>query len=333
MSSILNGASSANFMTAVQTMISRSCIVDFGVIQKADKKGIVEVAVSVADSSEDIKYITCVLANTASSSVTVNIKPNVGDKVIVLYPRRFDSKMFSTDNKDVIVNKNARGYNLFSGIALLCNQYKVNSHKNLITLEDGTVTIQLVYNEDDDKNKVIASINSDGELAYSSNENFNLNVNKDGEFAYSSNENFNLNVNKDGEFAYSSNENFNLNVNKDGELAYSSNDNFNLNVSKDGSFELASNNVQITTNSNDEVSITNGKATVKIDSSGNVTVETSGKYKFKNNTTDLKSVIDGLAKEVENLTTVGSPATQSTSPATKALITTWRQSKLNLLLD
>ena len=315
MSSILNGASSANFMTAVQTMISRSCIVDFGVIQKADKKGIVEVAVSVADSSEDIKYITCVLANTASSSVTVNIKPNVGDKVIVLYPRRFDSKMFSTDNKDVIVNKNARGYNLFSGIALLCNQYKVNSHKNLITLEDGTVTIQLVYNEDDDKNKVIASINSDGELAYSSNENFNLNVNKDGEFAYSSNENFNLNVNKDGE------------------LAYSSNDNFNLNVSKDGSFELASNNVQITTNSNDEVSVTNGKATVKIDSSGNVTVETSGKYKFKNNTTDLKSVIDGLAKEVENLITVGSPATQSTSPATKALITTWRQSKLNLLLD
>ena len=315
MSSILNGASSANFMTAVQTMISRSCIVDFGVIQKADKKGIVEVAVSVADSSEDIKYITCVLANTASSSVTVNIKPNVGDKVIVLYPRRFDSKMFSTDNKDVIVNKNARGYNLFSGIALLCNQYKVNSHKNLITLEDGTVTIQLVYNEDDDKNKVIASINSDGELAYSSNENFNLNVNKDGELAYSSNENFNLNVNKDGE------------------LAYSSNDNFNLNVSKDGSFELASNNVQITTNSNDEVSITNGKATVKIDSSGNVTVETSGKYKFKNNTTDLKSVIDGLAKEVENLITIGSPATQSTSPATKALITTWRQSKLNLLLD
>lgn len=279
MSSILNGASSANFMTAVQTMISRSCIVDFGVIQKADKKGIVEVAVSVADSSEDIKYITCVLANIASSSVTVNVKPNVGDKVIVLYPRRFDSKMFSTDNKDVIVNKNARGYNLFSGIALLCNQYKVNSHKNLITLEDGTVTIQLVYNEDDDKNKVIASINSDGELAYSSNENFNLNVNKD------------------------------------------------------GSFELASNNVQITTNSNDEVSITNGKATVKIDSSGNVTVETSGKYKFKNNTTDLKSVIDGLAKEVENLITVGSPATQSTSPATKALITTWRQSKLNLLLD
>ena len=315
MSSILNGASSANFMTAVQAMISRSCIVDFGVIQKADKKGIVEVAVSVADSSEDIKYITCVLANTASSSVTVNIKPNVGDKVIVLYPRRFDSKMFSTDNKDVIVNKNARGYNLFSGIALLCNQYKVNSHKNLITLEDGTVTIQLVYNEDDDKNKVIASINSDGE------------------FAYSSNENFNLNVNKDGELAYSSNENFNLNVNKDGELAYSSNDNFNLNVNKDGEFELVSNNVQITANSNDEVSITNGKATVKIDSSGNVTVETSGKYKFKNNTTDLKSVIDGLAKEVENLITVGSPATQSTSPATKALITSWRQSKLNLLLD
>ena len=49
----------------------------------------------------------------------------------------------------------------------------------------------------------------------------------------------------------------------------------------------------------------------------------------KNGTTDLKQVVDGLATELENLTTVGSPATQATSPASKGTIATWRSSKLN----
>ena len=50
-------------------------------------------------------------------------------------------------------------------------------------------------------------------------------------------------------------------------------------------------------------------------------------------TTDLKQVVDGLAQEVENLTTVGSPATQATSPASKGKIATWRESKLNQLFS
>ena len=47
----------------------------------------------------------------------------------------------------------------------------------------------------------------------------------------------------------------------------------------------------------------------------------------------MKQVVDGLAQEVENLTTVGSPATQATSPASKGTIATWRQSKLNQLFQ
>ena len=70
-----------------------------------------------------------------------------------------------------------------------------------------------------------------------------------------------------------------------------------------------------------------------IDKSGNVKVETSGKFTLKNNSVDLKDVIDGLAKEVENLTTTGSASAQATSPASKATIATWRTSKLNVLLD
>ena len=44
-------------------------------------------------------------------------------------------------------------------------------------------------------------------------------------------------------------------------------------------------------------------------------------------------VVDGLAKELENLTTSGTPTSQSTSPASKLTIATWRQTKLNQLFS
>ena len=55
------------------------------------------------------------------------------------------------------------------------------------------------------------------------------------------------------------------------------------------------------------------------------------KYTIKNNSTDLKAVIDGLATELNNLVTVGSPATQKTSPATQSLIKKWKTEKLDML--
>ena len=119
-------------------------------------------------------------------------------------------------------------------------------------------------------------------------------------------------------------------------MAYSEDDDNNLFTfmsNADGGLTLVSNNVQIATNKDSEITVTNGKATITVDKDGNVTIDAQGKYTIKNGTTDMKQVVDGLAQEVENLTTVGSPATQATSPASKGTIATWRQSKLNQLFQ
>lgn len=212
--------------------IGTTFIVEYGIIKGIPAKGVVTVEMSVAESANDIIITNCVLASFASSSFTVNIKPNIDDKVIVLFPRRFAGKMFNPDNNEPIISDCGNGYTIIGGIAILMNQYQEKHHKDYIDVSDGEITL----------------------------------------------------------------------------------------VSKD---------VQITTNKDSEITVKNGKATINVDKNGNVTIDANGKYTIKNGVTSLKDVTDGLAKELENLTTTGSPATQSTSPASKATIATWRLSKLN----
>ena len=117
-------------------------------------------------------------------------------------------------------------------------------------------------------------------------------------------------------------------------MAYSEDDDTNLftiESNADGELTLLSNNVQIAANKDSEITVTNGKAKITVDKDGNVTIDAQGKYTVKNGTTDLKQVIDGLATELENLTTSGSSTAQATSPASKGTIATWRESKLNQL--
>lgn len=212
--------------------IGTTFIVEYGIIKGMPAKGVVTVEMSVAESANDIIITNCVLASFASSSFTVNIKPNIDDKVLVLFPRRFAGKMFNPDNNEPIISDCGNGYTIMGGIAILMNQYQEKHHKDYIDVSDGEITL----------------------------------------------------------------------------------------VSKD---------VQITTNKDSEITVKNGKATINVDKNGNVTIDANGKYTIKNGVTSLKEVTDGLAKELENLTTTGSPATQSTSPASKATIATWRLSKLN----
>ena len=239
--------------------IGTTFIVEYGIIKKIPATGIVTVEMAVADSADNIIITNCVLASFSSSSVTVNIKPNIDDKVIVLFPRRFAGKMFNPETNEPIITDCGNGYTLMGGIAILLNQYQEAYHKNFIDVSDGCITLKMAYSKDEDKNLFTFESNADGELT------------------------------------------------------------------------LVSNNVQIATNKDSEITVTNGKATITVDKNGNVTIDAQGKYTVKNGTTDLKQVIDGLAQEVENLTTVGSPATQATSPASKGTIATWRKSKLNQL--
>lgn len=164
------GKEGLDFLSAVEAMIKRSCIIDFGIVQKVVAKGIVEVSLAVARTKQDMTIMTCVLANIASASFTLDITPNVGDRVIVLYPRAYDEKMFTvpdsdTDKTNILVNENVKGYNLTTGIAILMNQYKTATHKNLIKIENGAVSVSLGYDKENDVNHLTVTAGADGAVS------------------------------------------------------------------------------------------------------------------------------------------------------------------------
>ena len=263
---------------ATHRRIGATYIVDYGIIKDIPTDGIVTVEMSASKDKQSITITNCILASFASSSFTVKIKPNIDDKVIVLFPKNYSSRMFDKEVNETIISQATEGYCLLGGIAILLNQFQ-DFHKNYIDFSDGCADIKLAYSEDDDKNFI------------------------------------------------------SLNTNKDGEITLTVKDKFSQKIDKDGALNITSNNTSIKINKDDEITVNNGKATVTIDKNGNVKIDTSGKYTIKNSSTSLKDVIDGVAKELENLTTKGSPAMQATSPESKATITTWRESKLNLLFE
>ena len=263
---------------ATHRRIGATYIVDYGIIKDIPTDGIVTVEMSASKDKQSITITNCILASFASSSFTVKIKPNIDDKVIVLFPKNYSSRMFDKEVNETIISQATEGYCLLGGIAILLNQFQ-DFHKNYIDFSDGCADIKLAYSEDDDDNFI------------------------------------------------------SLNTNKYGEIALTVKDKFSQKIDKDGALNITSNNTSIKINKDDEITVNNGKATVTIDKNGNVKIDTSGKYTIKNSSTNLKDVIDGVAKELENLTTVGSPATQATSPASKTTIATWRESKLNLLFE
>ena len=263
---------------ATHRRIGATYIVDYGIIKDIPTDGIVTVEMSASKDKQSITVTNCVLASFASSSFTVKIKPNIDDKVIVLFPKNYSSRMFDKEVNETIISQATEGYCLLGGIAILLNQFQ-DFHKNYIDFSDGCADIKLAYSEDDDKNFI------------------------------------------------------SLNTNKDGEITLTVKDKFSQKIDKDGALNITSNKTKIGINKDNEITVNNGKATVTIDKNGNVKIDTSGKYTIKNSSTNLKDVIDGVAKELENLTTKGSPAMQATSPESKTTIATWRTSKLNLLFE
>ena len=125
------------------------------------------------------------------------------------------------------------------------------------------------------------------------------------------------------------------------ELAYDENsekNNFTLDINKDGELEVNCSykngeyQGKLSIDKDGVLTFSNPKTTFTIDNSGNIKIETDGKFTFKNNTTDLKTVLSALKTEIANLQTVGSPATQKTSPNTITSLSSWESTQLNQLL-
>ena len=145
-------------------VINNTFIVEYGIIKNIPAEGVVTVEMSVAEKANDIVITDCVLASFASSSVTVRIKPNIDDKVMVLFPRKFHSDMFQKDKNEPIIAEATTGYNVLTGIAILLNQYQEATHKNFIDISDGNLTMKLGYNEDEDKNMVSVTTDTEGNI-------------------------------------------------------------------------------------------------------------------------------------------------------------------------
>lgn len=326
---LLAGQESLNLISTIRRMINNSCIVDFGIVQNVPSEGLVDVSVAVSKTKQDMQIMTCILANPASSSLTMYIKPNVGDRVIVLYPRLFDSDMFTVDDakkQEVIVNSQAKGYNLASGIAILMNQYKEASHKNFLNLDDGKLTLKLAYDKDNDKNLLTLETNENGEVSINSNDN-TLDFNKDGELsvsvAYDADNDkhlLTLNTDKNGAVHLDSNEGkFKFDVdNADGDIStkVTCND-ATADINKDSEITVTNPKASAKIDKDGAVTITSNTNTkINIDKNGNITLEAKGKISLKNSSANLFSILDGMLNILNtSLATAGSPASHTVVPS------------------
>lgn len=158
------GKSRADMLHA---FIGTTFILEYGIIKNIPAKGIVTVEMSVADSADDIIITNCVYANLAGSSFSLNIKPNIDDKVMVFFPRRFLGAMFQKENNEALVSECGNGYSLMGGIAVPMNQYQETTHKNYIDLSDGNLTLKLAYDEKNERNLFSLTTSADGSLSLS----------------------------------------------------------------------------------------------------------------------------------------------------------------------
>lgn len=130
----------ATFSSAVKAIIGRTCLIEFGVIKKIIADGVVQVAVSVAKESSDVRILTCVLVSHCSTSFAINFVPKENDKVLVFFPRRFNADMFSMSKNDIITDENGEGFTPFTGLAVLYNQFR-GDYKNTLTVDNGDITV------------------------------------------------------------------------------------------------------------------------------------------------------------------------------------------------
>lgn len=256
---------------AIQQVLRRTCIVDFGVITEVLGENVVKVGIAVADSVEDVQITVCTLVSPCSATIALNIEPSVGDKVLVFFPRHFSSSMFEVTETDPapIIDSACQSYSRLGGLAVLMNQFDYDKHhKNLQLSADGVLSIRLPYNDNGNANVITAQTDGEGKMS--------------------------LDISKN-----------------DGDVSLVA-----LDVDQDG---------------NSNLTVNNGKATVKIDSSGNVEVNSQGKYTIKNSSTDLTTVISKLADEIENLAIVCPNGAGSVNPTSVAKLELWKQQLQTLL--
>jgi hypothetical protein len=107
----------------------------------------------VVQASAAKEVCTVTLLSLSSDLLEITTYPRIGDTVLLLFLQRYDRKMFIA--KSPIKNRDAIGYNKFSGIGILMSTVKGFARTTLSCYEDG--------------NKPKLTINSDAETSMSIN--------------------------------------------------------------------------------------------------------------------------------------------------------------------
>lgn len=160
----LLGALSVTETDAIKRIISRTPFVYLGVISEVVSEGIVKVVPSVIGSEKEFFEVDCVLATIASQSLAIKVVPHVGDKVRVYSPMNYSNKMFLKSNDGTLLAENSRGYSVFTGIAVLENQFQNGTHLNIITIDDGKIEANLAYDSENNVNNLQLTVGADGEV-------------------------------------------------------------------------------------------------------------------------------------------------------------------------
>lgn len=174
--------------SVLRSVLRNAFIVDMGIIKEIkEDSNMVTVEMCCASETNDIHITNCYLVNVSSSSLTVKITPNVNDKVIVFYPRRFSSEMFSLDKTEPVISEGVGCYSSTCGIAFLCNQFQ-EGYKNCISFDNGKADIKLAYDKDNDKNLLSIVTDENGAVTLT-NDKATVSFDKDGYLAYERKEN------------------------------------------------------------------------------------------------------------------------------------------------
>lgn len=206
----ISKAANINMADALKSFVNRVCIVDFGIVKKIPTRGVVQVEISVAEDARDIKIVTCVLANMASKSTSIEFVPNIGDKVMVFYPAKTHEDMFDVDKEEAILSPSCTGYNRLCGIAVLMNQFRTADHKNFIQFDGGEITLKVGYS---DHNTVILTTDIEGKVHFN-NDHCNVDVEANGDIKVE-NDNVTVEVKSDGNILVD-NKNSTLTVDSEG---------------------------------------------------------------------------------------------------------------------
>lgn len=159
----------SNKADIINRMIQSTFIIEFGIVKAIPAKGIVTVETAVAKNIDSIVVTDCILASTVNKSLAVDIVPQIDDKVIVFFPKNFSPDMFSAENNEPIITDIPKGYNLFCGIAVLLNQFVTADNKNFLTVDNGKISLNIAYSENDEANLLVINTTDKGEISLKSN--------------------------------------------------------------------------------------------------------------------------------------------------------------------